>query len=364
MNEMSRARRSVIRIGAVLLAALAMVVLALVVWKGPAWQMAAWKDSLSPRDALSIENELRRTVLLAVVALGVLLWVWLSWRRARAAEDTARSSAQVLAATEASRRTERLSKAIEQLAHHEPQVRVGAIYLLESLAREFEELHSPVIAVLAAYVRDRAAWEEDRPASSDADLQTVLTVLGRRRREHDRAGDVLDLRRTDLRALDLRGIDLRGACLAEAHLEDARLAGAQLESADLRGAHLERSDLVEANLRGANLREAHLEAAYLVDSHMEKADLAGAHLEGAYLGGAHLEGADLGNAHLDSTYVYGAHLEGASLHGARVVSTIGMARADREEIHRSGARSRRARGRISGRDDDERGGPARSGGAA
>ena len=359
MTEPPTARRRAARAAAGLLAALGAVGSAVVVWKGPAWQLAAWNDLLSRRDLLRAENELRQTALLGVLALGLAVWLFLGWRRARAAEDAARATAQLLAAAEAGRRTERLSRALEQLAHHEAQVRLGAVYVLEGLARESADLHWPVTEVLCAFVRERAPWEEDRgvPARFGSDVQAALTVIGRRRRELDRAGDALDLRRSDLRGADLKGLDLRGACLAEVHLEEASLAGAQLDGADLRQAHLGRADLVEANLRGANLREADLEAAYLVEAHLENADLVGAHLEGAYLGGAYLEGADLGNAHLDGAYLYKAHLNGASLQGARVLSTIGMSRNEREGVHRGGGDGLR-------RDEDEDDGSARSGGAA
>lgn len=343
-----------------MLATMAAAALGAIAWKGPAWQVAAWSDQLSRRDLLLIENELRQTFLLGVAAAGWLVWLLLSWRRARAAEETQRATAEILAGTRASRRTERLSKAVEQLAHHEPQVRIGAIYVLERLARESADVHWPIVELLCAYVRERAAWEDDRTAATriGADVQTALSALGRRGREHQREGGVLDLRHTDLRGADLKGLDLRGACLAQVHLEEASLAGVQLEGADLRQAHFSRADLVEANLRGANLREAHLEGAYLVEAHLENADLAGAHLEGAYLGGASLEGADLGSAHLDGAYLYEAHLNGASLQGARALSAIGMGRAEREDMNRSTV----ATGRI--RDSDEDDGSARSGGAA
>jgi pentapeptide repeat protein len=299
----------------------------------------------------------REIALLVAALFGLAAWLWLGWRRARAAEAGARATAALLAGAEIGRRAERLSIAIEQLAHEQAQVRLGAVYVLEGLARESAEVHWPVIEILCAFIRERSHWKENSgPAHFGPDLQAALTVIGRRGRDRDRAGDALDLVRSDLRGADLKGLDLRGARLVEVHLEEASLAGAELEGADLRRANLARADLVEANLRGANLREANLEAAYLVEAHLENADLVGAHLEGAYLGGAHLEGADLGSAHLDGAYLYKANLEGASLHGARVLSTIGMSRGDREAFHRNGS---------NGAGDDEAdGGSARSGGAA
>src|SRR5512134_2513099 len=119
MTEPRSQGRSVSGVAAAGLAAMAVAVLVAAAWKWPAWQLSAWSDLLPRRDLLLIENELRQTFLLGVAALGLLVWLHLSWRRARAGEQTARATAEILASTQTSQRTERLSKAIEQLAHHE-----------------------------------------------------------------------------------------------------------------------------------------------------------------------------------------------------------------------------------------------------
>jgi uncharacterized protein YjbI with pentapeptide repeats len=315
------------------------------IWQVPRWQLAAWQSHLPRRELLLLENQLRQTLVLAAAALLLGFGAFAFWRRARATEDALRATTRTLAGTRDAEKAERLSRALAALADDRLQIRLGAVYLLEGIARESERDRGPIVEILCAYVRDRAAWREGSPAPerAPADVQAALTVLGRRPRgEADERP--LDLRGVDLRGADLNGVDLGGARLCEAHLEGASLQGANLAEADLRQAFLTGADLVEANLIGANLREAHLGAAYLVEAHLENADLGAAHLEGAYLGGAFLEGADLGGAHLDGAYIYKAHLNGASLHGAHVVSTIGMTRREREEIHRTtGSTARRPR---------------------
>jgi hypothetical protein len=330
------------------------------VWQVPLWQIAPWTDQLARRQALLLENQLRQTLLLAAAAVLVAFGAFALWRRARAAENLLLATANALASAQSAERAERLTRAISGLADERIELRLAAIFLLERLARESKQDHGPIVEVLCAYVRERAAWKEDAAAAPRpaADVQAVLTVLGRRNRAHDEPEQRLDLRRADLRGADLKEVDLERALLSEIHLEGAALEGANLAGADLRQAFLSGADLVEANLNGANLREAHLEAAYLVEAHLENADLGSAHLEGAYLGGAFLEGADLGGAHLDGAYIYKAHLNGASLHGAHVVSTIGMTRREREEINRtttsqSTRRRRGPRSVITGIDDEE-----------
>ncbi len=311
----------------------AIAVTFLLLWKVPQWQTAPWRAFLPPKDLLLVENELRRTLVLLIGAALAGAALLVLWRRAVVTERSAR-------AAQDAHRGDRFTRAVGQLADARPEVRIGAVYGLEQIAAESPTQHWPVMEVLCAYLRGRAAWADQPEATPlSMDVQAVLTVLGRRHRDHERVNGEespprarLDLRRTDLRGADLNGVHLERANLCEAHLDGASMQNAHLGGADLRGAHLRNADLVEANLRGADLREAHLESAYLVEAHLEGANLGGAHLGGAYLGGAHLEGADLGGAYLEGAYMYQAHLEGASLHGARVVSAIGIHRDERERI--------------------------------
>ncbi|MEO8605195.1 MAG: pentapeptide repeat-containing protein [bacterium] len=320
-----------------LLLAAAIAVAAGLLWYVPQWQTAPWQAFLTARDLLELQNQVRQTVALLLAVAAGLGGLALIWRRLAASE---RRTLEALQAGEESRRLERFTRAVGQLAEAHLEVRLGAIYGLEQLAAESMPQRGPIIEVLCAFVRERAGWDAERAAATrlPTDVQAVLSVIGRRAvaREGGAAPRV-DLRRTDLRGADLNGVHLTHANLFEAHLEHATLQGAHLAGADLRGAHLQNADLVEADLRGADLREAHLESAYMVEAHLEGADLGGAHLAGVYLGSAHLQGADLGGAHLDGAYLYKANLEGASLHGARVMSSIGVHRDERERINRTAA---------------------------
>jgi len=221
------------------------------------------------------------------------------------------------------------------------EVRVGAIYALEKLARDYLPLHWQIMEILCAYVRknagppkpcleeERAIYakaEEERTDAERAalerrktelkppfvDVQTALTVIGRRSEkqrkfEKDaRKGDRLDLGNCHLAAVELAGLHFEGASFGGACLEGARLAGALLEGALLLYAHLEGAWLHWAHLEGASLLYAHLEGAVLLSEHLEGASLPRAHLEGAWLLNAHLEGAHLRHAHLEGSLLYEA----------------------------------------------------------
>ncbi len=213
--------------------------------------------------------------------------------------ETTRQNRDLLAVARRGQVTERFGRAVEQLGQRDPEqlgIRLGGVYALEQIALDSEELYWPVMEVLTAFLQrtsrgpdgptDTPLWTEEEPrrerdrAPLRADLQAILTVLGRRPEERRR------WEREHGHDLNLRFANLPGAYLAGGRLEDARLTGANLAGAHLRGAHLE----------GAHLGGAHLENAFLRAARLEGADLTGAHFGGAELAGAHLEGADLTGA--------------------------------------------------------------------
>ena len=159
--------------------------------------------------AAEITNEERRTWAGIAGGLGGALGLVIALQRLQVARDD--------------RITDRHIRAIEQLGTRrddgEPnvEVRIGAIFALERIARDSDRDHWPIMQTLSAYVRENAPvledsdWVQDNPR---IDVQTILTVLGRRhRRSEETNNQWLDLRTTDLR---------------RAHLQDARLHGADL----------------------------------------------------------------------------------------------------------------------------------------
>ncbi|MBA2670168.1 MAG: pentapeptide repeat-containing protein, partial [Gemmatimonadetes bacterium] len=192
--------------------------------------------------------------------------------------------------------TARFSKAIEHLGDERLSVRLGGIYALERIARDSHRDHFTVMETLTAFVRERACYRGPREGMDPiaADVQAVLTVVGRRERAYEEGtAFFLDLSRTDLSLADLNGTHLERARLHDAHLERARLHDAQLEGAALHQAHLEHASLYKAHLEGAVLMGVRGKNAYLGAAHLQGADLRGADLEGAYMDLANLEGADL-----------------------------------------------------------------------
>jgi hypothetical protein len=251
-------------------------------------------------------DDCRKTTVQIIGGALLLYGLYLTQRRTKATEETLRVSQRTLEVTRETQVTDRFTKAITQLGATDSQgkkqleIRFGGIYALERIAKDSPDDHWPIMEILTAYVRENAPcelWIELESEDSrtpeeipqrykipqfphpDKDIQAIMTVIGRSKREQDKG------------RLDLISVDLRRAGLQGAHLEMAQFGEANLERANLEEAHLERANLGGAHLEGANLEGAYLEPAYLGGAHLEGANLAGAHLEGA-----NLEGADFSTA--------------------------------------------------------------------
>jgi len=245
-----------------------------VLWKVPQWQVGGVRG-LDSKERFDRVNEARKTLATVLGGAALLAGFYGTWLNLKVAQDTAKvaqessdTSQKALLVAQEGQITDRFTKAIEQLGKPELDVRLGGIYSLEAIANESEDFHWPIMEVLCTYVREHAPVtrkdQGEQPETKQlvsADIQAILTVLGRRNRKYEKS------------------------------TEDLSLSGAYLPGADLREAHLGRAHLILAYLSGANLIDAHLGGANLT-----KAQLSGAYLNGADLRGAYLSGADLSNA--------------------------------------------------------------------
>lgn len=253
--------------------------------------------------------------------------------------------------------TDRFAKAVEQLGSQDVHVRLGAIYSLERIAKDSPKDHWTVMEVLTAYVRNKSPvpkeWLYTLPEKRKSlpeittDVQSALTVIGRREVKNDPQNKRLNLgrsnlNRADLNSANLRGIFLQDSNLDEADLNSANLVGANLSSANLWGAGLVganlvgadlssatlwRADLAGTNLGSATLTRANLQNAVLERADLSSASLAGTNLSGAYLRDANLAGASLVGADLSRTYFWGTNLRGADLIDAREMTPEQIKRA-------------------------------------
>ncbi len=318
---------------------------------------------------LSQKSEILKFVGIGMGGVLVALQALMSYKRAKAMEDTAKAQANAADAqakateeqvkanqhTEQGQRQDRLKNAIEHLGHEKDSVRLGGAYELFHLAEDTKELRQTVLDILCAHIRQATSENEYREAHKSKpseEVQSLLTLLFVQ--EHEVFKDLrinlqgsylngANLNKARMQGANLQDAYLQGAFLCEAHLqeanlEEAHLQGANLVSAHLREARLEkarlygadlqaaklyRAKLFRACLREAHLANAHLQGANLQDAYLQEAFLAGAHMQGAYLGGAYLQGAYILDAQLQGanflgTFLQGTNLEDTQLQGAEL----------------------------------------------
>ena len=207
---------------------------------------------LTPQARVEAKNEARKTSAEIIGGAALLVGLLFTWENLKITQKTTAQNLEIaretLKISQEGQVTERLTKAIDQLGavndkgEKQLEIRLGGIYALERLARDSERDYGPIMEILTTYVRVHAPWPPkeapvaqtikfDRSAPTPAaDIQAILTVLGRRTRTFGKGED---------RPLNLVLTDLRGANLRRAHLQGANLWGARLEGAVLRDAHLE-----------------------------------------------------------------------------------------------------------------------------
>lgn len=222
--------------------------------------------------------------------------------------------------------TDRFTKAVAQLGDDDIAVRLGGLYALERIAKDSPKDHGTIMEIISAYIREKSQPAEPVKAAAPinantnqskkaetekikTDIQTALTIIGRR--------DVKE--GGSQNQIDLSGTHIPGAYLRSANLTNTTLANADLNHADLTEANLNRTHLVRVNLSGANLMIANLSHANLTDSNLRYADLQDTTLSEAIFSFADLSFANLGYSTLflasfENTKLFCTNLRGADIH--------------------------------------------------
>ncbi|MCI0336115.1 MAG: pentapeptide repeat-containing protein [Acidobacteria bacterium] len=222
------------------------------------------------RDIAKIENDWTVTIAQIIGGIVLLLGLYFTYKNLRVTEE--------------GKLTDRFSKAIELLGSKNMDVRLGAIYTLERIAKDSQKDHWTVMEVLTAFVRSHSP--NNGNGSNDhitTDIQAILDIINRRGwTDYERDQTLLlDLRNTNLVGAYLVSANLDGANFFKADLSKATLYGATLVSANLLKANLLKADLIRADLRWAVLEEADLREANLGEATLNEAYFAGATLTNA-----------------------------------------------------------------------------------
>jgi len=212
-------------------------------------RLALDKDLLVlKKEVIKEQNGVVGTVLQAISALFFFSTVVLSALSFKSSDDKQIS--------------ERFSQAVELLSDQsdKTEMRLGGIYALEQIAKSSVKDHWVVMEVLTSFIRNRAG-SEDKSQQYTLEIQSALTVIGRRDYWKESEEQKLNLRKlilveVDLRKAKLRNVDFEETNLSKAHFEEANLRGVSFKDAILIGAHLKRADLEGACFDNADLRDA------------------------------------------------------------------------------------------------------------
>ena len=110
---------------------------------------------------------------LILLTAGIFGWYFL-YRRTKAAGKDAESARKNAATAEQGLNVDRLARAIEQLAHEKPSIRLGGILGLEQITEIGMEEQYKVIQILSVFVRDFAPEDDNTRTIKKRDMRSDI----------------------------------------------------------------------------------------------------------------------------------------------------------------------------------------------
>ncbi|MGC1496489.1 MAG: pentapeptide repeat-containing protein [Sulfitobacter sp.] len=211
--------------------------------------------------------------------------------------------------------TDRINKAVEGLGAEklvknkssettEPnlEVRIGAIYALERIARDSPRDHIPISQIFCAYIRHNNASLGQK---TRADVQIAVDVISRRSLE------MLNYERDHNYQLDLSGCQFRGMTINSAIFENADFsetvwAGCSLSNSNFTNAKLENCHFIESKIEdsifhGAEMSGFKIEGCTLERNSFKKGTLNGMQVISSTFVSVSFNSSDLHNAYFAET---------------------------------------------------------------
>jgi len=120
---------------------------------------------------LSISEIVRNYALVIGGIIGILL----AWMRVTASTRQADASLQQAELARRDHVAELFNRAVGQLTHEKLEIRLGAIYTLRQVARDFPDLAEPTFELLTTYLRESVGAYGDR--EPPVDVREVMNIL-------------------------------------------------------------------------------------------------------------------------------------------------------------------------------------------
>jgi len=109
------------------------------------------------------------------IVIGGAIGLYLAWQRATASTRQADASLQQADLARRDHVAELFNRAVGQLTAEKLEIRLGSIYTLRQIARDFPDLSEPTLELLSTYLRENAKdyGEGDPPA----DVREIMKTL-------------------------------------------------------------------------------------------------------------------------------------------------------------------------------------------
>jgi uncharacterized protein YjbI with pentapeptide repeats len=224
-----------------------------------------------------------------------------------------------------------LSSAPNSVTEPNIEVRLGAIYALERIAKDSERDHWPIMEVLCAYIRNpqntgtpKLSKEAKNPAewrqsirAPRIDVQAALTVIGRRSPERIQYEIVNGLR------LNLEEANLQDAILSHGNFSRAQFKGANLDLARIDFAELVNTNFWGASMESATIQHCRLWDACFASSQLNYASIINSSAKNCLFHRARLYKATFVQSKLDGARLFNTDLSWAHIHPDQLIGTSG-----------------------------------------
>jgi len=109
------------------------------------------------------------------LVIGGIIGIFLAWMRVSASTRQADASLQQAELARRGHVAELFNRAVGQLSHEKLEIRLGAIYTLRQVARDFPDLSEPTFELLTTYLRESVGAYGDR--EPPVDVREVMNIL-------------------------------------------------------------------------------------------------------------------------------------------------------------------------------------------
>ena len=199
--------------------------------------------------------------------------------------------------TNKDRRDSRFAKGVELLSSSNESTRIGGVYDLYFLVKEFPNDYTySVFNVLSSHIRSltsTVAYQNEHKFQPSTDIQLILNLL------------TSDLDKTfkghtlDLHDSYLVGVNLQNKILNYANLEYTRFYRSDLTGTQFVHSLLTKTSFEKADLTLANLSNATIENSTFYHATLKMTNLSNSYLHGSIFHGARIEKSILKNAKVD-----------------------------------------------------------------